>query len=157
MNSWMRYLQQFNQEFNQVKNTHLDDRLPVGEYSAQVINACLKESKKGEPMVELTFKVLEGKYQNWREWKYHLLREGRMKYLKWDLKACGLSLEHATELPSRLREVVDKAVTLKVELKTVQGKEYRNLYVNKVKIMNSELLDDSLINKGKMVDEDFPF
>lgn len=132
MSTWTDYLKQFDNEFKAVEDQVEFDELEDGKYPAKIDGACLKESKKGEPMVEFELLITSGKYKGRRDWKYHMLRAGNMKYLKWDLKTCGLNLDSITELPSRLREAIDKEVTLEIATKTgSNGKSYRSKYIKK--------------------------
>lgn len=152
MSSWESYLKQFEEEF-QSAETGTFDQLPDGKYQAQIDGACLKTSKKGDPMVEFILIITDGEYQRRKEWKYHLLKPGNIKYLKWDLNTLGLELDAVTDLPRRLMEGIGQFITLEITTKIGRnGKEFRNLYIKKPQPQSTNSLDDPFADDGKPID-----
>lgn len=50
--------------------------IPVGEYDVIVDNIECKESKNGEPMVVVKFKILNGPYKNYSLWLNQVITKG---------------------------------------------------------------------------------
>lgn len=134
MNSWGNFLSQFQNElnaFNQENKSLQFDELPSGKYNVNINVASLTESKTGKPMIKFEFEVIEGPFKGRREWKYHLLEAGRIKFLMYDLSAAGLKVENMSELPSQLASLIDSKVQIEIKTNKKNGNEYRNLYIRK--------------------------
>jgi hypothetical protein len=137
MNSWREILAQFKEEFD--KGDEFEELID-GIYQARVAGANLETSKKGDPMVKFTFVIADGPYRGRRQWKYHVLKSGNIRFLKSDLNKLGLKLGEITELPSRLREIIDQPINLVIETKHGQnGKDYRLIKLEKPQPLSDDL------------------
>jgi Protein of unknown function (DUF669) len=114
----------------------VDDEIPDGSYDAAVDRVELTRSQtSGNPMLKWTLRLLDPGYEGRLVWRNNVLAsEENVKWLKADLKKCGLALEKLSELPGRLNELLD--VKLSIRKKT--NGDFTNIYVNR------RLRDDEL-------------
>lgn len=125
-------LEQFDEEFKNSKVEKKGD-VPDGTYTVFVEKAELKKTKlTKENMFSLTMRIIEGKQKNRMLFKNSVLNNAdRVKYLKTDLATMEIMLEKLSELPSRLKDILD--LKLIVQQKTTEkgDKVYVNAYINK--------------------------
>lgn len=65
-----------NDIMNAKDNKRTKVEIPVGEYDVVVDNIECKESKNGEPMVVIKFKIVDGPYKNYSLWLNQVITKG---------------------------------------------------------------------------------
>ncbi len=122
-------LAQFDDGFQQAEvEDHEFDPVPDGKYQVRVEKAELTRSREaGTPMIKWTLRIIGSAHADRLLWKYNVLREENMKWVKTDLHICGLDIEKMSELPDRLEHLLD--VTLEVTKRTKDDRE--NVYFNR--------------------------
>lgn len=109
------------------------ERLDDGRYELMLDECELKENSKGEPMIQWTWKVIEGPSEGKKVWDFdNLVRDGAWKWLQIKLDKFGIDLDSfpLTKLQSVLDGLVDNHTTIQGVLKT-KG-EFQNMTVKKV-------------------------
>ena len=93
-----------------------DAPIPDGQYSATVEKVDLRRSKSSNAkMLEWTLRIAAGAFAGRKVWKYTLLETPeQMSRAKTDLKRCGVELTRLSELPGRLKELLDVTVAIAV-------------------------------------------
>lgn len=69
------------------------DKVPDGDYKAEVIDMLLKKSKAGNLMIQTTFKILEGQYEKNAVKSFMLMRPNSMYFNNQFLKSLGTDIE----------------------------------------------------------------
>ena len=104
------YFNQFNdkvdEEFNKaVEEAEKDngeksfEELPVGKYEVKINDMLIKKSKKGEWMLQVTFKVIQGKFEKRLAWAYFLLRPQNVHFANVFLRTLesGITVKYESE------------------------------------------------------------
>ena len=92
-----------------------DAPIPDGQYTAAVVD--LRRSKSSNAkMLEWTLRIAAGVFAGRKVWKYTLLETPeQMSRAKTDLKRCGVELTRLSELPARLKDLLDVTVAIAVK------------------------------------------
>lgn len=123
-------LTQFDDDFTQAEVEEREfDEVPDGKYQVLVEKAELvRAQSSGSPMIKWTLKILGPQCAGRRLWRNSVFgKKENMKWLKTDLHTCGVDLERASDLPGRLKDLLD--VTLEVTKRT-KG-ENSNIFFDK--------------------------
>lgn len=106
---------------------------PDGEYQARVDRFDFHDGKSGLAL-RTQFELLGPSNAGWKVSTFHPLEDTeRLKWTKLHLHQLGVEAQSLVELEAELPKVLDQVCD--VVLKTKQannGKEYQNLYINKV-------------------------
>lgn len=127
--------------------------LPDGTYQVFVDEVCIKETQKErKPMISWKFKVTSGAYQGRILFKNSIVNENTISYIKTDLSVCDLKLNKFSDLDSRLEELLDINLEVKVSNKKYvdkkgEEKDTQNIYIQR-KIVPSD---------DEVPSEDIPF
>jgi len=125
--------------------------LPDGTYQVKVDAVELVRAKTtGNRMLKWTLKVISYPHEGRLIWKYNGFEDEKLGWLKGDLGICGLTLDRLSELPRRLRELLDIPLEVRVRNTTKNGQDYSNCYFNKRIQFNGE-------DVPPPKDEDAPF
>ncbi len=100
---------------------------PDGKYQAVVDRVELTRSRNGSPMLKWCLRIVGPQYAGRLLWRNNVFGQGNMRFLKNDLHRCGVELTKASELPSRLAELLDLALEVTVRTKD----ENTNVFINK--------------------------
>jgi hypothetical protein len=102
--------------------------VPDGTYDVVINKAELTTSMTtGGPLLKLELKIIGSKYSGKIMKSKRAITENTLKWVKHDLKTCGLNIARLSELPSNLEKLLD--VCLSVTQKT-KG-DNKNIYINK--------------------------
>ena len=105
-----------------------DGEAPDGNYVVRVDHVGIRETRKGNRIMEWRLVVLDSEYEGAELRKISVLRNDQtLTYLKRDLLTCGIQLERLSELPERLHELL--GLKLEVAVKTRNG--FKNVYLNR--------------------------
>lgn len=124
------------------------DPIPDGTYQARVESVELVWSKKQPPkrMLKWCLKILNPPYEGRLVWKYNGIENAKIGWLKGDLGLCGLTLEKLSDLPNRLRDLLD--IPMEIRVKNVG--DFTNVYFNKRLVFGEE-------EEATKKDDDLPF
>jgi hypothetical protein len=104
------------------------ESLPDGKYQVVVEKVELTETQStGNPVLKWTLRVLGPRFNNRLIWRNSVITNKTLRYLKTDLHLCGLDLDKLSDLPGRLKELLD--VHLEVAKKT--NGDYENIYFSR--------------------------
>jgi len=119
------------------------DEVPDGKYQVKVEKAEIVRSQtSGNPMLKWTLKIFGPKFAGRFMWRNNVITSENLKWLKTDLHTCGVVLGSLSELPSRLKDLLD--INLEVTKKT-KG-ENENIYINRrIVIDESQKVDDAAL------------
>ena len=130
-------LSQFNEEYrrapaseSQVPPAQSSIRfgLPDGRYQVAIESVELTTAKSsGNPLVKWRFRITSGVFENRLLFKIRAITPNTIEWVKKEMNACGLELEPFSDLPNRLRDLVN--VRLAVAKVTKDNNE--NIYINK--------------------------
>lgn len=128
--------------------------VPDGRYQGYVDRACVEVLERtGVPYFRLEFVLVSGEFEGRRVFYGKAINEAGLPYLKKDLVTLGLGDVRLSELEGRLGELLD--VVCDVQLRTgkpnSEGKQYQNVYVNRV------VGERGSRGFGCAMDEDIPF
>lgn len=123
-------LAQFDDEFAEapIEERTFED-VPDGKYQVNVEKVDLVNAKSsGNPMLRWELKILAPRCQGRVLFRHNVLatREN-LKWLKNDLHICGLDLAKASDLPARMRELLD----VKLEVTKRTKGDSTNVYFNR--------------------------
>lgn len=120
-------LSQFDEAFTNAPAE--DEDVPDGKYQVTVEKAELTRSQtSGNPMLKWTLMILGPDRVGRRLWRNNvLLTDENIRWLKIDLKKCGLEIAKVSDLPAHLDRLLD--VKLLVTKKT--NGEFTNIYINR--------------------------
>lgn len=106
-----------------------EEDIPDGKYDVVVDKVDITKSRSsGAAMLKWTLRVTDPDYAGRKLWRNNvLLTDENIKWLKIDLKKCGLTLEKLSDLPARRGELLD--IPLVVTKKT--NGEFTNVYINR--------------------------
>ncbi|MCG3134340.1 MAG: hypothetical protein HMLKMBBP_01645 [Planctomycetes bacterium] len=123
-------LAQFDDEFAEAPiEERTFEEVPDGKYQVNVEKVDLVHAKSsGNPMLRWELKVLAPRCQGRVLFRHNVLatREN-LKWLKNDLHICGLDLAKVSDLPARMRELLD----VKLEVTKRTKGENTNVYFNR--------------------------
>ena len=123
-------LAQFDDEFAEAPiEERTFEEVPDGKYQVNVEKVDLVHAKSsGNPMLRWELKVLAPRCQGRVLFRHNVLatREN-LKWLKNDLHVCGLDLAKVSDLPARMRELLD----VKLEVTKRTKGENTNVYFNR--------------------------
>lgn len=111
--------------------------IPDGEYQATVARFDFHESKKdGTLRLQTEFEILSpAEFEGRKISTFHAL-EGEIRQLGWTkshLEMLGVeNINPLADLEDRLPEALDKVCDIAVRTRTVGGKSYTNVYLNRV-------------------------
>jgi len=106
--------------------------VPDGSYQATVESVELYRSKTDRRMLKWCLKIMNPPHAGRLLWKYNGLETEKMGWLKGDLAICGLTLERLSELPQRLRDLLD--IPLEIRVRNTPGRDggtFTNVYFNR--------------------------
>jgi hypothetical protein len=109
-------------------------RVPDGTYQAKIKNLAVKRSKGGGKLMLEWWLTIEGpefKGTDIPRWNHFDTTE-KLGWLKKDLAICGLELDRLATLEAKLPALLDKVLEIQVQTRTSQGKEYVNVYFNRL-------------------------
>ncbi|MGB7761182.1 MAG: hypothetical protein WBL61_15225 [Bryobacteraceae bacterium] len=85
--------------------------IPDGTYDAVIEDAQLSETvSTGRPVVIWKLRIRGPQAINRVVTKNRVITENTLPYLREDLEKCGLAVSRLSELPARLRELVDRPI-----------------------------------------------
>ncbi|MCE9635617.1 MAG: DUF669 domain-containing protein [Planctomycetes bacterium] len=123
-------LTQFDDEFaEQPIEERAFEEVPDGKYQVNVEKVALVNAKtSGNPMLRWELKILAPRCEGRVLFRHNVLatREN-LKWLKNDLHVCGLDLAKASDLPTRMNEILD----VKLEVTKRTKGENTNVYFNR--------------------------
>lgn len=133
------------------------DPLPKGVYNCFVYDLEGRESKSGNPMIEVQFKIATGEYANRRQWTYLVLTPAAWWKVEEFFEALDYSLDDLPEEADTPEQVVahirDDIIGEKVCIKVNHGKYDGKITDNVDKVMAVEKDFEVEIDD----DEDVPF
>jgi hypothetical protein len=143
LSSWVRENEaKYKEAFESV--TLDNEEVPEGEYRVKVESAISKESKAGNEMVELKFRVLDGKYKNRLIWKHYSLDgEDSIKRFGKDLLRCGESDLKWSEFKGAVERLLDKELKIAIKINVKGDQRFRNVYIIKKLSSFESILNDS--------------
>ncbi len=112
-------LSQFDDDFRgeQPQERGEFEKLPDGKYQVVVDKVELTTAQStGNPMLKWTLRVIAPRCVNRLLWRNSVITHNTLKYLKTDLHLCGLDLDRLSDLPGRLKSLLD--VKLEITKKT---------------------------------------
>ena len=102
--------------------------LPDGRYQVSIESVELTTAKSsGNPMVKWRFRVTSGAFENRLMFKNRAITPNTIDWVKKEMDACGLELEPFSDLPNRLRDLVNVRLAV---AKVTKG-DNENIYINK--------------------------
>ena len=148
MNDWKDQLSQFDNEYEQASDT-ASLEVPDGMYNCNIDKVEIVKSKKDNPMLKWTLRVIDGDYENRLIWKYSMIAtKQNVHFLKVDLIICGVDLPVFSDLENYLEDLLD----VELEVKTKKKDDFLNVYFVRRLETNNEFNDD--VNENKPVDSD---
>jgi hypothetical protein len=139
------------------------DPIPDGSYQAIIDGVQFKwlqpKDAQYSPsrIFEWTFKIISGPLRNRKIWKTAMIRPELLKWLKTDCWRCGLHIQTLTELDSRKEKLLDTLVEVKLETKTVEGKNRQNVYIQRVITTEQAPTSSKQEQAPPLSDDDIPF
>ena len=127
-------LAQFDEDFAEAKAEEREfESVPDGKYQVTVEGVELVRSKaSNNPMLKWKLRIIAPKHQGRFLWRNNVIGSAEnLKWLKTDLATCGLHLSKLSELPSRLKDLLD--LDLEVTKRTKGDNE--NIYFNRLLIL----------------------
>ena len=119
-----------------------DEPVADGQHTVTVQKVELKLSKaSGKKMLEWTLRIEGSNYAGRTLWKYSLLEEEHLSRTKTDLKRCGLDLERLSDLPARLKDLLD--VTVDVTVKT--NGDFQSVYFRRTQANPPKAASDARV------------
>ncbi len=102
--------------------------LPDGQYRVTVESVELTTAKSsGNPLLKWRFRVTAGAFENRLLFKNRAITPNTIEWVKKEMKACGLELEPFSDLPHRLRDLLNVQLAI---AKVTKG-DNENIYINK--------------------------
>ena len=121
--------------------------VPDGKYQARIEQMEITRSKNsGDPMIKWTLRIVGPSYQNRLLWRYTVIKNERMGYIKKDLYTCGVELKKFSDLPSHF----DRMVNTMLDITVQKRGEFQNIYLNR-KIVTQDA------PMGQAYDDDIQF
>jgi hypothetical protein len=117
------------------------DALPEGAYTAKILDATVKTTGNGKPMIAATFEVAAGPYSGRRFWNNFVITKDNPNAMAWffrHMKALGLGKDFFAMGPSleaTAQQLVGKTCVATLGVRTYQG-ETRN-EVKKIESANT--------------------
>jgi hypothetical protein len=145
-------LTQFDEEFARVD---VDDEpfspIPDGRYVVNVEHVELtKAQSSGNPMLKWTFRVVSDSFRGRLLWRNNvLLTQENLRWLKRELKICGVDLDRISDLPANLHRLMN----LKLEIAKRTREENENIYINRRVVTPADDDDDD----GAPTEDSVPF
>lgn len=100
--------------------------IPDGRHYAKVMEAYLKRSAAGNPMLKWVLEIVGGDHAGTKVYRQNMMQtQENMKWLKIDLKTAGIELKKASELEANL----DKLIGIYLEIKKATKGEFENIYL----------------------------
>lgn len=110
--------------------------LPPGNYQARIDRILIEESNWEKLQLRTEYVVTHGEHEGRRTTSWNDLEDPeRLKYAKSHLLTLGIELTSLAELESRLPEVLDAVVEIRVKQSTstnAEGQPYINTYCNRL-------------------------
>lgn len=143
------YLSQFDDKVDEEFNKAVEEaekengekkfeELPDGKYEVVISDMIIKKSKKDEWMLQVTFKVIQGKFEKRLVWAYYLLRPQNVHFANVFLRSLESGLEVKYHTQKQYAELIDNIlITITgskeygLEIKT-NDKGFRNYKIIKV-------------------------
>lgn len=107
--------------------------LPDGKYEVIITDVVLGYSQNGDNF-QITWKlaVCKGEYEGrFLPWRYSVISDDRMEYLKADLDAVGLGSVPLVNVEARLPELVGTIMAVSLATSKTNSK-YQNVYFNRL-------------------------
>lgn len=123
-------LSSFDDEFTGTEEMDRErETVPDGKYQVVVDRVELTRAKSsGNPMLKWTLRILAPSHAGRLLWRNSVIKPGNnMRWLKTDLKTCGLELERLSDLAHYLGKLV--GVALEISKRT--SGENENIYFNR--------------------------
>lgn len=147
-------LSSFDDEFTGTEEVDRDrPDVPDGKYQVVVDRVELTRAKSsGNPMLKWTLRILAPRHAGRLLWRNSVIKPGNcMRWLKTDLKTCGLELERLSDLAHYLGKLV--GVGLEITKKTTGENE--NIYYNRRIELDAAAVGKAAPSAG--VADDLPF
>ena len=123
-------LAQFDEDFSQAEVEEREfEPVPDGKYQVNVERIELTKSQtSGNPMLKWTLRIIGPKSRGRLLWRNNvILSRENVKWLKCDLRTCGLTLEKLSDLPANLNRLIN----VKLEVTKRTRGENENVYLNR--------------------------
>ena len=143
-------LAQFDKEWEEapVESSQQYEDLPDGKYQVVVDSVEITESKAGNLMLKWEFGVFNGAFKGRKAWKYNgLEKKEHIEWVKKDIFTAGLEIKKISDLPDRLKDLLDRVLEVTIKTKN----DFTNVYINK---LVSSTAEDSFLDSN---DDNFPF
>lgn len=147
-------LSSFDDEFTGTEEVdRTRDDVPDGKYQVVVDRVELTHAKSsGNPMLKWTLRILAPRHAGRLLWRNSVIKPGNcMRWLKTDLKTCGLELERLSDLSHYLGKLV--GVGLEITKKTT-GKD-ESIFFNKRIEIDTSVMGNRAPSAGGA--DDLPF
>lgn len=121
--------------------------VPDGQYQARIEKMELTRSKKSnEPMIKWTLRIIGPTHQNRLLWRYTVIKNDRLGYIKKDLYTCGVELSKFSDLPKHFDRMLDTMLDITVQKRG----EFQNIYLNRRVVTQDQ-------SPGQAYNDDIPF
>ncbi len=119
-------LERFDQQWTRttVASDELSSDVPDGIYDAVIEDARVAAASTGRPQVIWTLRIQGGRAAGSVVTKNRVITDNTLPYLREDLEKCGLSVPRLSDLPDRLKELLDRPVS--IDKRTKDGR--MNIY-----------------------------
>ena len=147
-------LSSFDDEFTGTEEVDRELKdVPDGKYQVVVDRVELTRAKSsGNPMLKWTMRILAPVHAGRLIWRNSVIKQGNcMRWLKTDLKTCGLELERLSDLTHYLGKLV--GVALEITQKTTDGSP--NIYFNRRIQIDASAMGNHAPGAGSA--DDLPF
>ena len=144
-------LSSFDDEFTGTEEMEREmETVPDGKYQVVVERVELTRAKStGNPMLKWTLRILAPSHKGRMLWRNSVIKPGNcMRWLKTDLKTCGLELERLSDLGHYLSKLI--GVALEISKRT--SGENENLYFNR-----RLEIDPAMLSNQDPASSDLPF
>ena len=139
----------------EVKDTTEYENLPDGKYQVKIDEVRIENAKKSSRLqVAWVFSVeAPGEFKGRKIFHYKgIENEEQVGWLKQEVYNCGLTVNKISELPLKLPSLLDRIVEVQLKTKNIKGKDYQNVYINKLLFSKDMREEEVPIN-----DDDLPF
>lgn len=101
-------LSKFDHSYGQrPRETHAFTPIPDGRFRACITGLELGfAASSGNPLLKYGLRIDSGPFHNRALWKRTAITENTLRYVKRELLICGLTLQHLSQLPVRLHELL---------------------------------------------------
>jgi hypothetical protein len=142
-------LDQFDKAYDDAEVNNEFAPVPDGTYQVFVDEVTMKETKKEpkRPMLSWKFQIVSGSQKGRFLFKNTVVSieskdetQRSLSFIKTDLSICGVELEKFSDIASRLGDLLNANLEVKVSTKG----EYQNIYLQKMIDVSGEVTDDDI-------------